>query len=282
MVQVRKEEVRYIDDTPIRIILDDEISMLRGKLPPHWHNEIEINLVLKGSVYYIVNGVCYHVHQDEIVIVESSVIHSGRCSEGSTLEQTHAEIMTLQINRDVFRYAHFCVPAFRVYLPKSDSGKLRSILGEIRTIYQQKKPYYELLLNARVLDLCYCLLTEYCVPEKKADASDHATREMKRAIGFMEDHSAQKLKLEDVAGLIHYNPSYFSRRFHQFTGFTFNEYLNRCRANAAQRMLLETDKTISEIALSCGFSNVSSLITFFKRQFQTTPEKYRKEFTAEE
>ena len=37
MAQVRKE-IRYIDDTPIRIILDDEISMLRGKLPPHHHD----------------------------------------------------------------------------------------------------------------------------------------------------------------------------------------------------------------------------------------------------
>ena len=48
-MQIWKEEVKYIEDTPIRIILDDEISILKGKLPPHWHNEIEIDLVLHGT-----------------------------------------------------------------------------------------------------------------------------------------------------------------------------------------------------------------------------------------
>lgn len=277
-MQIRKEEVRYIEDTPVRIIHDDEISIFRGRLPPHWHNEIEINFVLKGSVYYIVNGVSYRVSQDEMVIVDSSVIHSGRCCEGSTVEETHAEIMTLQINKDVFHYAHYDTPAFQVHLPRSQNAKLRSVMTEIWTIYQQKMPYYELLLNAQILKLCYCMLTEHCVQEKKTGASYHMAREMKRAIQYMEEHSLEKLRLEDVANLIHYNPSYFSRRFHQYTGFTFNEYLNRCRTNAASRMLLETDKTISEIALACGFPNVCSFITYFKRQYQATPEKYRKQF----
>lgn len=106
-VQIWKEEVKYIEDTPIRIILDDKISIWKGKLPLHWHNEIEIDLVLQGSVYYIVNGTSYHVAKDEIVIVDSSVIHSGRCSDGSTVEETHAEVMTVQINKDVFRYANY-------------------------------------------------------------------------------------------------------------------------------------------------------------------------------
>ena len=275
-MQIRKEEVRYIEDTPVRIILDDEISLFRGRLPPHWHNEIEINLVLYGTVYYIVNGVSYRVSQDEMIIVDSSVIHSGRCCEGNTVEETHAEIMTLQINRDVLRYEHYSIPAFQVHLQRSENTKLRSIMMEIRAIYQQKMLYYELLLNAQLLKLCYCMLTDHCVQEKKTEASFHTAREMKRAIQYMEEHSSEKLRLEDVARLIHFNPSYFSRRFHQYTGFTFNKYLNRCRTNTASKLLLETNKTISEIALACGFPNVCSFITYFKRQYQMTPEKYRK------
>ena len=45
-----KEEVQYIKDTPIRIIHDSEISMFRGRLQPHWHEEIEIDCVLNGNV----------------------------------------------------------------------------------------------------------------------------------------------------------------------------------------------------------------------------------------
>ena len=280
-VQIWEEEVQYIEDTPVRILLDDKISILRGKLPPHWHSEIEIDYVLKGTVYYLVNGISYCVSRDEILIVDSSVIHSGRCSDGDTVEKTHAEVMTLQLNRDIFRYAHYQRPAFQVFLPRSENAKLRAILWEIKTIYQQKPVYYELLINEQLLKLCYCLLTNHSAQDEKNDASAHATREIKRAIQYVEEHCTEKLKLEDVAGFTHYNPSYFSRRFHQFTGFTFNEYLNRCRTGSAAKLLLETEKSISEIAYECGFSNVAAFITFFKRQYQTTPERYRKAFLPE-
>lgn len=274
-MQVWKEEVKYIEDTPVRIIVDDDISILKGKLTPHWHDEIELDLVLKGSVYYIVNGVSYRVDQDDIVVVDSGVIHSGRCSDGSTVEETHAEVMTVQINREVFRYAHYRIPPFQVFLPKAENAKLRAVMARIRTIYRQKQEYYELLLNSELLRMCYCLLTEHSDRDETAEPSGHATREIKRAIRYIEEHSSEKLKLEDVADFSHYNPSYFSRRFHQFTGFTFNEYLNRCRAETASRLLLETEKNISEISFECGFPNVSSFITFFKRQYHETPERYR-------
>ena len=280
-VQIWKEEVKYIEDTPIRIILDDEISILKGKLPPHWHNEIEIDLVLQGSVYYIVNGTSYHVAKDEIVIVDSSVIHSGRCSDGSTVEETHAEVMTVQINKDVFRYANYTIPSFQVFLSKQHNAKLRAIMAQIKDIYEKKAEYYELLLNSEVLKLCYCLLINHSIQNETQEIFRHTTREIKRAIQYVEHHCSEKLNLGDVASFIHYNPSYFSRRFHQFTGFTFNEYLNRCRIDAASKMLLETEKTISEIGLECGFPSVSSFITFFKRQHQVTPEKYRKSYSHE-
>ena len=65
-MQAWKEKVQFIeDDTPIRIILDDEISVLRGKLLPHWHEALEVDLVLKGEMVYIIDGsgnwICYEM-----------------------------------------------------------------------------------------------------------------------------------------------------------------------------------------------------------------------------
>ena len=280
MMEARKEEVQYIKDTPIRIIMDSEVSVLRGKLPPHWHDEIEINYVLKGSVYYIVNGITYSVSRDEVVVIDSSVIHSGRCGDGNTVEETHAEILTLQINKDVFRYASYDIPSFQVFLTRAESAELRSIMSEIKSIYEQKDRYYEMLLNSQILKLCYCLLSRHSADSGSPAIPGKTNKEIKQVLRYIEDHCTEKVKLEDAADLINYNPSYFSRLFHQFTGFTFVEYLNRCRTDAAVRMLQETDRTISEIAMECGFPNVSSFITFFKRQYQMTPEKYRKNYAG--
>ena len=222
-MEIRKEEIQYIQDTPVRIILDDEISMNRGKLPPHWHDEIELNYVMEGSVYYIVNGVTYYLHKDDIIIIENGRIHSGRCNDGDTFEETHAEVMTVQINRDVLRYDNFEIPAFEVFLPKENNAELRSLMVETKSVFQQKNPYYQLLLNAQVLKMSYCLLTKHAVKQEKSEENSRTSKEMKLAIRYVEEHSHENVSLEDVAALVNYNPSYFSRRFHQFTGFTFSE-----------------------------------------------------------
>ena len=276
--EVWKEEVRYINDTPTRIVVDDQISMARGILMPHWHEEVEIDCVLEGAVYYTVEGVTYRLEQGDIVVVGSGMIHSGRCIEGNTIEDTKAEVMTVQINKDVFHYTNYTDPVFEVFHPKDDNAELLPVLLKMKTVFQQQHPYYEVLLNSLGLELCYYLMVKQSSEGKNIKPVNTGNHEIKEALKYIENHCFEKLTLEDVADRTKYNASYFSRRFHQYTGFTFLEYLNRCRTAAAVEMLTESDKTIMEISLDCGFSNVSSFITFFKRQYKMTPEAYRKSF----
>ncbi|MBR3000591.1 MAG: helix-turn-helix domain-containing protein [Oscillospiraceae bacterium] len=274
--EVWKEEVQYINDTPMRIVVDDQISMARGILMPHWHEAVEIDCVLKGTVYYTVEGVTYRLEQGDIVVVGSGMIHSGRCSEGNTIEDTEAAVMTIQINKDVFHYSSYDDPDFEVFHPKENNAELLPVLMKIRAAFEQQLPYYEVLLNSCMLELCYQLLTQQSQQSGNTKVSNAGNSEIKEALKYIENHCREKLNLEEVAGLLKYNASYFSRRFHQYTGFTFVEYLNRCRTTAAANALLQSDKTISEIAMDCGFPNVSSFITFFKRQYKMTPDSYRK------
>lgn len=274
--EVWKEEVQYIRDTPIRIVIDDQISMVRGRLMPHWHDEIEIDCVLKGTVYYTTEGVTYQLSQGDVIVVDSGIIHSGRCSDGKTIEETQAEVMTIQINKDVFHYSRYADPSFEVFLPKEENAEVRTILMEIKSIYQQQSPYYEMILNSNLLKLGYYLLKNHTVQSRSSRAVSSTNNEIKEALKYIEEHCREKLNLEDIAGQLKYNASYFSRRFHQYTGFTFVEYLNRCRTALAAGMLLDSDKNVSDIALDCGFPNVSSLFIYFKRQYKMTPEQYRK------
>ena len=251
-IEVWKEEVWYIDDTPIRIVVDDQISMVRGVLMPHWHEAVEIDCVLKGKVYYTVEGVTYKLEQGDIVVVSSGMIHSGRCSEGNTIEETAAEVMTIQVNKDVFHYSNYDDPVFEVFHPKENNAELLPVLMRIKTVFQQQLPYYEVLLNSSLLELCYHLLTQQSKQGISNRSANSGNSEIKEALQYIENHCCERLSLEDVASALKYNTSYFSRLFHQYTGFTFVEYLNRCRTVAAANTLLESDKTISEIALDCG------------------------------
>jgi len=59
-------------------------------------------------------------------------------------------------------------------------------------------------------------------------------------------------------------------------GISFVEYLNSVRINAAYKLLLETDMRIIDIANASGFGNVKSFYLMFKKQFQLSPQQYRK------
>ena len=68
---------------------------------------------------------------------------------------------------------------------------------------------------------------------------------------------------------------YFSRYFRNATGQTFTAYLNTIRMNHACQLLLETDDTVLEIALECGYENVSYFIRLFGNLMHCTPLQYR-------
>ena len=272
-MQIWKQEVKYIGSTSLHVSHDPAFG-LRGPLPPHWHEEVELDYVLNGSLIYIINGVSTKVSQGEIAVVNSSVVHSGLALD----DAPRAEVLAVLIDRKLFEpYLGEKPPMFKTFLPESENEELRKIMTELGVAYLRKEPYYELLLRANTLRLCRCLLIRHRVEENEEEQIFASSmREIKTALRYIEEHCTERLRLEDIAGVINYNPSYFSRRFHQFTGFTISDYLNRCRVKAASQLLRETDAPLSDVAFACGFPSVSSLITFFKRQYQITPDRYRR------
>ena len=80
-------------------------------------------------------------------------------------------------------------------------------------------------------------------------------------------------KLATMAGL---SVSQFERRFRNAFGTSPRQYLLRIRVEAAARMLADTDRTVSEIGLQCGFHDHAHLSRSFKKLMQVTPTRHRK------
>lgn len=71
------------------------------------------------------------------------------------------------------------------------------------------------------------------------------------------------------------NKSAFCTFMRNHAGTSFSEYLNHIRLERAKDMLCNTDHIVSEIALDCGFQNVSYFNRLFKKQFNRTPKEIR-------
>lgn len=85
------------------------------------------------------------------------------------------------------------------------------------------------------------------------------------------------LSLDEIAVAVGLSPSYLSTLFSEILGLRLFEYINRFRLNRSMSVLLNTDKTINEIADDFGFSSARSYIRNFKKYYNTTPGQYRKQ-----
>jgi len=93
---------------------------------------------------------------------------------------------------------------------------------------------------------------------------------------YTDDNLEYNIELSQVARLFHYNEKYLGRLFKKETGQTFKEYINKKRIQIAQNMLLNTNYTVTEIAVQTGYNNVTYFNRIFKKIKGVTPTAYRK------
>jgi AraC-like DNA-binding protein len=96
-----------------------------------------------------------------------------------------------------------------------------------------------------------------------------------RAKNFVLSHTAEPLRLRDVAEHVHLSTSYFSRFFKKATGLGFSEFLARARVEIAKNSLADPDLTINEVANRAGFGSLSQFNRTFQRYVGCSPKEYR-------
>ena len=95
------------------------------------------------------------------------------------------------------------------------------------------------------------------------------------AIQYVQKNYNQKIYLEDVAGMIYLNPSYFSRVFKDEMGVTFHSYLTNYRIEMSKKLLLDPSIPILSVASLVGFDDQSYFTKVFKRKNGVTPKVFR-------
>jgi two-component system response regulator YesN len=99
---------------------------------------------------------------------------------------------------------------------------------------------------------------------------------VKRALSYIDSHSAENIRLVDVATQVSLSANYLSQLMRQETGKTFLEHLCLRRIEEAKRLLAGSLLKVSEIAYKVGFNNPRYFSEVFRVQTGTTPRLYRR------
>ena len=160
---------------------------------------------------------------------------------------------------------HFCT---------SHPTRIYNMLDELILLSEKDN---SLLLNSRLLSLLNLIFTDAEIPECRNGKNYETIIKAKR---FIEENSAQSIRLSDMAHSVHLSETYFHNIFTESTGISPHQYLINCRIENAKKLLWDTKISVIEIAEKTGFGCQQYFNKVFKKETGLTPVSYRKSFQA--
>lgn len=153
--------------------------------------------------------------------------------------------------------------------------------------------YFDVVLNDRSASrttqvrIAYELLSAL-EPAISNEASDRTVSTMKPnkliegMVQYVEENFREPLVLGDLAEAFSVTRQYVSMAFHRELGIPFSEFLTRLRLEEAHRLLMTTDRNITEITGASGFPNLKAFNQAFRGEYGVSPKEFRKQRTSPE
>jgi len=289
----REEKPHGEPDFPFDIYKVEHPGNVHSIMPVHWHNEMEIVYLAKGSATFRIESREYAMRAGEALIVHPGELHSGDNDQPddicyyaivfklSWLSSLQADrVQELYLSRLLQGDAR--LPA-RLTPASEEHLSLLRYVRQILTRYERQSPAYEMSLKGLLL-LLVADMFQYRLVEQGSDSGRRRGREMDRQIklvlAYMDAHSRDKLELDRLAAVVSLSRSHFCTFFKSQTGMRPMEYLNYIRVNKAANLLRTGSYNVLEAALESGFQHVSYFAKWFKLYMKMTPSAYRDRYSS--
>ncbi|MCD1116430.1 helix-turn-helix domain-containing protein [Chryseobacterium turcicum] len=126
----------------------------------------------------------------------------------------------------------------------------------------------EISVAQLLLDIFSQLTTPKLLLEKKPSW-------VKQIDELLHENFHEKLNLTEISQIVNVHPIHLSRDFHKYFHCNLGDYIRKLKINQSLSILTAKEKSLTEVALDCGFSDQSHFIRCFKENIGITPLKYR-------
>lgn len=259
-----------------------------GEVPWHWHDEVELKLVLEGSAEVSCNSEKFVLYENEGMFVNGGVLHRTReinrqdCMIGSIVFEMSVLTGSLgsAFEERYFRPVYKNPALSVVKLSPAVPWQARA-LEQLRFAYQagtEEAFGYELELRAG-LSRCWCELcraNEVLLTEPRREEDETAER-MRLMLSYLEEHFTEEITPADLAEAAHISERECFRCFDRMLGASPIVCVLRRRIAYAAKLLRETDLPVTEIGMQAGFHSPSYFGKRFKERMGCTPREFRME-----
>ena len=256
-----------------------------GSFMWHWHPEIEITYVQKGTMCYKVNHMVYHLKEGDIVFNNSGALHSGTMEN----QEDCAYIPVTFDPRLIYGFFQSTInskyvdpviqdsmlPAICIDQSEPWHKPFREYLLRIIDLDEKKPDFYELDITI-CLQSMWRLLLEHITYEPQASRENSLEYDrIKKILSYIEENYQNKITLNDIAGHIHLCESECTRLFKRHMNTTLFAFLQEYRIERSLEFL-QDDQPVSAVADKAGFSDPNYYSKVFAKIKGCSPREYRK------
>ena len=254
------------------------------KMPrPDRHNEIELNLIESGSLVNLIGGQRLRLDAGRLYIFWAAMPHQILEIDGveNLLVATIPLAWCLQwrlpgrfmqplLQGKVLRNGDSRYAAEDVLMLSRWIDHMEDATAAMRKI---------VLLEIQARMLRFAFSGPSALPDaatrRGAVPGPSELSNAERLACFIAQHCTRKLSAKEIGDAVDLHPNYAMGIFKKTFGITLNQYLTQQRISRAQRMLVTTQSTITDIALSAGFTSISRFNASFREICECSPSQYR-------
>ena len=241
------------------------------KYPVHRHDFIEFEYIIKGKMEHELNGCKTVMGPGSCYALRPGDIHSFTALEPP--EIYHISISYAQAPKIIRDLTDSMIFPFTGTIPTETGEMLNTYFTNLRDCIMHPVP------NDNEIVIAYTILILTTMQSNSAplpcSSFSAGYSSVEKAMKYIEHNFNNPLTLEEVAEQVHLSPNYFCNLFKKISGTTFLKYLNIQRIENAKAMLVNTNKSILDIAFECGFGSFSAFSRTFRSICNTSPKEYR-------
>lgn len=276
----KKSEVELVPNT--LVVSHEQPGIMAA---PHWHAQVELNYMLRGSLEYRMRGHSVRLEEDQFCLFWGGLPHQ--------VVDTSNDALFVAIHLPLVHFFRLRLPAELVHKlthgatlitsaeDGTDSANCSRWVRYLRSSdpAQVEHAVSELLLRIeRIRFEPFHLVEPAGIPQRsRKDSDSHAFANIAAICEYIAGNFRQDIDCADIATSVDIHPKYAMSLFKKSTGVTLNEYLNLLRLSYAQALLMKSDSTILTVASESGFGSLSNFNRCFRRMAGMSPTDFRRD-----
>ncbi len=251
-------------------------------VPSALHENIEIKCFYEGTATLLVGSQTISVSAGDVVVINPFEFHATvNCADEKEIGKYHLFMIPLnyftEINISELDLGNLFFSQRKLFKNLfSNDKEIYNLLMLAAKEHEENKSAHSVYIRSLLMQVFVILLRRGISNSSESSLQDdifHSYQLIEPAVTHIRDNYAEYISLDFLAKLCKVSKHYFCRVFKSVTGKTCMEYLRDYRLAIADTLLINTEKSIADIAELCGFESSNYFCRCYKASFGVSPGK---------